>query len=471
MKSALYWIAFLIGIIIILYTYQVFTSKMAAEREASKETFAVGIANLSASQATNYYEGPHIPDGVKRLIYMYLSSYSDVMPDNQTPVYVANGSAYWRDLQTGVELFNVIGTNLPTKLRNPPRFGLSMSGVRLIGPPSENVAFPNSGYVLPSISVCFFAKWKTVDLNAPLVLFRMYAETPNHVSVTVNPKDANNVTLSVVCGDFETNYDWVVPKSTLITQGPGALYTFVYDKDANTVTFYVGATALSMKTLQSKIDIKLSNSPIEVNYSQNWDADLQALLICRGIVNPSDITATTDYFLGLGNGKHEEVEKLKQNTEVLSQNLETCSSKLPKLLAEIENLQGEVRYNSTEISNLRRRLEMEKRACANASAGKKEFQWLIKNGTCPKITVASATENAIKLTAAASAVAAPSGSGKANEQPPISTSFKYTIPTVGTSVAQTAEIILTKPKKETDSPPNTDTTKENKSWLSWFGLD
>jgi hypothetical protein len=438
MKSALYWIAFLIGIVVIMYTYQQMTETRV------QEPFTTGIKSQSASIQSNYYEGPHIPDGVKKLIYIYLSSFSDIMPDNQTPVYVANGSAYWRDLQSGQELFNIIGTNLPAKLRNPPIFGLNMNNVRMIGPPSESVAFPNSGYVLPNISVCFFAKWRTVNLTAPLVLFRMYAETPNHVSVTVSPLDATNVKLSVVCGNFEKSYDWVVPKSTLITQGPGALYSFVYNKDANTVTFYVGATTLPSQTLDTKIDIKLSNSPIEINYSQNWDAQLQALLICRGIVTPTDITATTEYFLGLGNGKHEEVEQLKKDTQQLSQNLETCSSQLPKLLAQIENLQGEVRYNAAEINTLRKRVALEKSACAKATAGKKEFQWLIKNGMCPRITVESAKENAEKIAAAVGT-------------PPTTTkTFQYAIPTVTAAVPKTVEIVKEPPKK-------------SKSWFSWFG--
>ncbi len=410
-----------------MYVYQNMNTQL-------DEPFVVGVKNRSAEYSSTYYEGPYIPDGVKKLIYMYLSSYSDIMSDNKTPVYLANGSAYWRDLQKGEELFNIIGTNLPTKLRNPPMFGINMSGVRMIGPPSENVAFPNSGYVLPSISVCFFAKWRTVNLTAPLILLRMYAETPNHVSVTVSPVNDTTVRLSIVCGLFSKTYDWDVPKSTLLTQGPGTLYTFVYNKDANTVTFYVGATALPPKTLDPKTDIKLSNSPIEVNYSQNWDAELQALVICRGVVTPTDITSTTEYFLGLSSGKQEEVQKLKENTKQLSENLESCNSQLPKLLAEIENLQGEVRYNAAEITHLRKRVAIEKKACAKAAAGRKEFQWLIKNGMCPRITA--------KI-----------------DVPSTTNTFKHAVPTVTTAAAKTSQIgVKTQPPKEKSS-----------SWFSWFG--
>jgi hypothetical protein len=374
MKNVFFWTSFVIGFVAILLLYI-----------QKKDTEGFTSFTQDLEEFANFYEGPYLPENINNLIYVYMSSFSDVTSDNITPTYAAGGSAYWRDLKEGKELFNIIGTNLPSTLRSPPDYGLSMMGVRMIGPPSENLAFPNSGYVLPSLSVCFFGKWKTVDIQSPLVLYRMYAETPNAITISFIPLNNENVTLSIVLGDVNKKYDWTVPKTTLLTQSMGTLYSFIYDKDANTLTAFVGTTSLGSQNLSEKPSIKLSNSPIEIAYTQNWDFVLQSLLLCRGVINPADIVATTDYFVGLSNGKTQEVAQLQQQTTTVKKSLETCSSKLPRLLAEIENLKGEVQYSETELKDLKKKLEREKLACAKAAAGETKFQWLIKNGKCPEV--------------------------------------------------------------------------------------
>ncbi len=376
MKSVLFWSSFVIGFIVMLIVYW-----QNQEARNTLETFE------PTGTITPFYEGPYIPDNIKNLVYMYLSSFSDVTADNTTLSYESVGGAYWRDLKEGKELFNVIGTNLPTSLRSSVPYGLPMSGVRMIGPPSENFAYPNTGYVLPSMSICFYGRWKSVQLEAPLLLFRMYAETPNAVSITYSPieNDADNLKLSIVLGATTNTYDWVVPKTTLLTQSAGTLYSYIYDKEANTLTCFVGSTNLGTQSLSEKPIIKLSNSPIEIAYTQNWDFHLQTVLLCRGVVTPTDITATSDYFVNLSNGKTQEVAKLQQESVQVKQTLETCSSKLPRLLAEIENLKGEVMYNETEMKDLRKKLEREKLACIKAASGESKFQWLIKNGKCPDV--------------------------------------------------------------------------------------
>lgn len=392
-----------------------------------------------------FFEGPYIPDTINNLIYMYLSSFSDTTSDNISPVYEAGGSAYWRDLKEGKELFNLIGTNLPPKLRNPPTYGIPMMGVRMIGPPSENFAAPNSGYILPSISICFFGKWKSINLDAPLVLFRMYAETPNAISVTYTPieNDTNNVKLSIILGATTNVYEWVIPKTSLLTQSIGTLYCFIFDRDANTITCSVGTTNLGVQNLKEKPVIKLSNSPMEIAYTQNWDFQLQAVLLCRGVITPSDITASTDYFANLSNGKVQEILELEQEATQAKKKAETCSSKLPRLLAQIDNLKGEVMYNEREIKELAKKLEREKVLCSRAAVGDKKFQWLIKNGKCPQVRPPPKGINEFphlmrKITVRPkNAPSIPQDGQTATISPPTTTStFKHAIAPVGSSEHQ-----------------------------------
>lgn len=412
MKSVFFWTCFVIGFVavVLLHRQQTNVNKIGT------------IESFTTAQSTivPYYEGPNIPSRLTQnnLIFAYLSSFSDVMPDGKTPVYTAGGSAYWRDLQNGTDIFNIVGQGLPQSLRDSPTKSLPMNGVQIIGPPSYKVAFQNTSYELPSLSVCFFGKWTDVNITSELILFRMYAETPDNLSISFKPtaNDNTTLTLTIVLGEIGTEYTWIVPKTTLQTQSIGTLYTFTYNKDTKKINYYVGNTSLGEKPLShpvTKPKILLAFSPIEINKTGNWKMELQAVLICRTNIGLDDIKELTEYYSGLANGKVQQIQAAQAAADIASTNNTTCSSKLPKLLAEIENLKGEVNYTQAEMIEMRKKMLRDKVMCAKAAAGKKEFQWLIKNGSCPKI--------------------GPTGEGGYIVVPTVASTFKHLIPPLGST--------------------------------------
>lgn len=376
MKNAPYWTAVLVGVLVVIVIFIMVKRKEKlealsieeAQQAADMEKF-VGTLTLD-----NYYEGDKSTIPYKDKVYIYLSSFSGTQSDHATSVYSGSGVPMWRSLVNEDVYFNVIGTDLPSTLAN----GLPMKGTRLVGPPSENAAYPNTAYVLPSFTIAFYAKWKTLDFDtdAPIILFRMFAENPNHVQVSLKEVDSNNVSLDVVVGNASSVYSWTIPKTTLLTQGTGTLYTFVYNKEEKKISFNIGSTIKYPRVLTDAAVVKLGNTPMDINFNQNWDADLKSFMFFRDAI--TDFSTLDSYMVDQASGKNMIASSVDQQTAALQETLKACSLNDE----ELAGLRDELNLTREQLYNIRLKL----RQCSQKPediAPNAFRRWQIKDGLYP----------------------------------------------------------------------------------------
>lgn len=367
MKNAPYWTALIAGVIIIIMMYIIMKRKENGVKPVIEEKF-VDLSNIK------YYEGDKSTIPYKDKLYIYLSSFSGMQSDHSTAVYSGSGVPMWRSLINEDVFFSVIGTNLPTTIEK----GLPMKGTRLVGPPSENAAFPNTGYVLPSFTVAWYANWKSLEFetSAPIILFRMFAENPNHVQISLREVDASSISLDVVVGNASNVYSWTIPKTTLISQGAGTLYSFIYNREEKKISFNIGSTIKFPRVLTESAVVKLGNTAMDINFNQNWDADLKAFMFYRGVI--TDFNVMFDYLGEQASGKNLVMSVVETEKASLTETLKSCSLNDTELAA----LRDELNLTREQLYNIRLKL----RSCMQSpeNIDPNSFRrWEIKDGVVP----------------------------------------------------------------------------------------
>lgn len=369
MENAPYWIAVITGLLVILVIYVII--KMKAKKQIPATTTEPFVGELTIDK---YYEGDKSTIPYSDRLYVYLSSFSGIQSDHNTSVYSGSGVPMWRSLVNEDIVFSVIGTALPNTIEK----GLPMIGVRLIGPPSENVAPPNTGYVLPSFTVAWYALWKSLnfDTKAPIILLRMFAENPNHVQLSVREVDANNVAFDAVVGNASTVHSWTIPKTTVITQGTGTLYSFVYNREERKITLAIGNTVTYSKDIEA-VDIKLGNTPMDINFNQNWDADLKSFMYYRAPLSLTDMTSLTTYITDQASGKNLIMSSVDAEKAALEKTLQSCSLTDKELAA----LRDELNLTRDQLYSIKNKL----RQCMNNGDIDPETfrRWEVKNSVYP----------------------------------------------------------------------------------------
>ncbi len=343
MNNQPYWTAVVLGMLIIVIIF------IIAKRRRT-EGF-VDATSSPTSQAvigtgmTQYYEGDHAVIPFSDKMYIYLSSFSGLQSDHSTMTFSGTGVPIWRSLVNEEVYFNVVGTDLPASIAG----GLPMLGTRLIGPPSENTAFPNTNYILPSFTVAWYANWKSLefDTDAPIILLRMFAENPNHVQVSVRQVDSNTVSLDAVVGNASSVYSWEIPKTTLLTQGTGTLYAFVYNREEKKISFNIGSTIKYPRVLTDAAVVKLGNTPIDINYNQNWNADLKAFMFYRAAV--TDFTTIYEYLGQQASGVKLLESTAVAATEALEKTTTLSDEDLANLRAELELTRQQLYTNRLQL--------------------------------------------------------------------------------------------------------------------------
>ncbi len=314
MKSALYWTALLVGIVIVVWIANRQTKVIEKFQESSASDTPVTVINELSDPATftTRFVGYNTTLANNK-VFAYLSAYTNKITRNNNQVDVYNSaSSTWRDIVNGHDfslrtLDNT--TNIPTSLTDSSTNwkGLSLRGIGLIGPRSETMGsdYANNVFEVPSFSVACYMKWNS--LNTPndgdIVLFEMFAENPNYISWTISKSDSQNVIMKVVLGDANTVHKWTIPKSTLMSNGQPTLYTLTYDKANKLITIYVGLSSTFKKTLSSVVPILLANTPIRVNSNKNMDAVLSAFVMYKDLVlGGADIQKLNSYFMDKAGG-------------------------------------------------------------------------------------------------------------------------------------------------------------------------
>jgi hypothetical protein len=247
--------------------------------------------------------------------------------------------------------FNLVG-RLPNDIRRVltgetavSPIGLPIKAVKLIGPASSRATCSAavggaSVQDLGAFTVSFFGRMNALDLNdtnRSIVLFQMFAENPNHIRWSLTHRDAANCYIEVVLGNVNTTYRWLVPKSTVLSNGNATLYTLVYSvfDVKRTITVYIGTN----KYVASSTDmtpIRMGNTPMEINSSSNLDMILQAFFYANTAFAEADLPTWTEYFINESGGLSRTLKFLK---DTYATEINTLSSQLANQTNSVEDLQ------------------------------------------------------------------------------------------------------------------------------------
>jgi hypothetical protein len=276
----------------------------------------------------------------------YLTSFSDNTNYSHRS-YVPEENKWYNYIEEAS--FNLVG-RLPNEIRSVltgedviTAVGLPIKPVKMIGPASSLATCSTRGAAnleLGSFTVCFFGRLNALELsdtNRAITLFQMFAENPNHIRWSITHRDATNCYIEVVLGNVNTTYRWLVPKSTILSNGNATLYSLVYSvfDVKRTITVYIGTN----KYVASSTDmtpIRMGNTPMEINSTSNLDMILQAFVYSTTAFAETDLPVWTEYFIQQSGGLARTLKFLKDTYATEITNL---SSKLSDQTNSVEDLQ------------------------------------------------------------------------------------------------------------------------------------
>jgi hypothetical protein len=372
------WIYFLfiwVGIFAVWYALKVrgqtpTTTETFADAAASGTATAATTASATTTATTASGTAPdpaHYKEVLSGLpksqaLKFYLTSFSDYTMDEQK-AYVPEEMKWYNFLQSSTA-FKLVGT-IPSSIRQQlegedtyTAVGFPLKAAKLIGPASHfacGSTVPDST-VLSSFSAMFYGRLNSLtftDAARETVLFQMFAENPNHIKWSIRPKDSANSYIEVVLGNVYTTYRWLVPNSTLLSNGNPTLYALVYNigTTKRTITVYVGTNKYTASSTDMT-PIRLGYTPMEINSLSNLDMTLQSFAYMENLLADADIPVWTEYFVQQAGGLARTLKYLKDtyaseittlNTQLLNQTnsvddlqkaLEECRAKLPASLLE-----------------------------------------------------------------------------------------------------------------------------------------
>lgn len=322
---------------------------------------AGGGATGSAAAGTYKEDLSRLPKA--SAVQFYLTSFSD-LPNYAGVTKVYSGAeTKWYNFVRDATAFTMVGTAIPATIRQMTEgeetyatVGLPLKSIKLVGPSStlacglpEEAA---TSTILGSFSVMFYGRLNSLTFDATnrkKVLFQMFAENPNHIEWSLVEKDRDDCYIELVLGNVNTTYRWIVPKSTLLSNGNPTLYGLTYNVGdvKRTFTIYVGTN----KYVASSTDmtpIRLGYTPMEINSASNVDMILQSFVYMNNVLADADVPVWTEYFVNESGGLSRTLKFLKDtyaneittlNTQLMNQTnsvddlqraLEMCQAKLPE---------------------------------------------------------------------------------------------------------------------------------------------
>jgi len=318
-------------------------------------------------------------------VKFYLTSFSD-LPNYEGARSVYSGAeTKWNNFIRDATHFTLIGTGIPSSIRQMAEgessyssVGLPLKTIKLIGPSStlacgvsETAAATT---LLNSFSVMFYGRFNSIefsDTSKSIVLFQMFAENPNHIKWSITQKDATNCYIELVLGNVNTTYRWLVPKSTLLSNGNPTLYSLVYSVAdvKRTFTIYIGTNKYTASSTDMT-PIRLGYTPMEINSTTNMDMILQSFVYMNNVLADADIPVWSEYFVNESGGLARTLKFLKDtyateittlNTQLANQTnsvddlqkaLEECKAKMPDVLLEDKKEKWKIKLDgkATDVS-------------------------------------------------------------------------------------------------------------------------
>jgi hypothetical protein len=229
---------------------------------------------------------------------MYFNSFniediSNVPGQNKTYYCQPNK---WCDTQNSIQYF-LNGQNVPTAINNE---GLPLKNIMIVGPPTYSLVDASKNYQLNSFSVIFYLNFTsiTLDTNAEIILYEMFAEYPNKIRISISEKADDP--FNVVIGSATIIYHWPIPKSTILSNGNTTLYSVVYDYDTLKINLYIGAGLYTYSADVNESNtptIILGVTPLQLNTNRNLDASILAFCYYNYALTLSDIKDVNAYFI------------------------------------------------------------------------------------------------------------------------------------------------------------------------------
>lgn len=234
----------------------------------------------------------------------------------------------WCDYYNHTIQYNLEGASIPQIINSMD--GLSLMNINIHGPPSDSLTTSAANYMLDSFTIAFYMRINSLHFTNgnSIILYQMYAETPNMIRFSFYQKDSDsmNTVVEAILGNKNTIYTWTIPNTTLMSNGNITMYSFVYDKLNGTLNFYIGTT-VNTTSLNMNPDepIILSLSNISINKgSQSLDANLFAFIYYNKILTSAELIKLSDYF----NYEYEGISNLTQTNQIISQKIATLTTEL-----------------------------------------------------------------------------------------------------------------------------------------------
>jgi hypothetical protein len=149
------------------------------------------------------------------------------------------------------------------------------------------------------------------------------------VRFAIYQQDTYNSIVEIILGNQNINYRWVIPNTTLMSNGYITTYTFIYNKPDSIFYFYIGSTK-NQAVLEVNTDqpIILGLTPIAINRgAQSLDAELYAFIYYNTILSKYEIQEVSDYFNyemgGIASLQLTNLQSLAKINSLVSQNDKT----------------------------------------------------------------------------------------------------------------------------------------------------
>ena len=298
-------------------------------------TFAITYPSLSQSNAaiTNIDNIIQIPQNIATIFSILngITFFKLVGKPIQGKAITINNSYMcapnsWCDYNNPNIKYNIKGNNIPSNINSVD--GLGLLNIQLYGPPSNTLGLSTNNYVLESFTIAFYMKINSLIFNDnnSIIWYQMYAETPNMIRFAIYQQDSNYSIVEAIIGNQNINYRWIIPNTTLMSNGNITMYTFIYNKPQSILYFYIGST-VNTATIEMNTDapIVLSLTPIAINKgSQTFDAQLYAFIYYNSILSIAEIKQLSEYF----NYEYGGLGALTQSNSQVLQKLETLTTEL-----------------------------------------------------------------------------------------------------------------------------------------------
>lgn len=330
-----FWLAAIIGVLVGVYLYfrQTPSKIEGFEGEEAQPATECPAGNFVENMSVIPYQ-----DKMK----FYLSSFSTGVSDKSRAPYCSS-QLRWFDLNDPTVYFNVNTVSPPSDIVGK---GMPMKNVILVGPPSDFLAESETSYDLPPFTMFLCASMKTPDFSSTseIILFRVYAETPNSVRLLLKPSDMPNRTMiELVLGADRYRYQWDISTNTLLSNGIPTLYALTIDTDPTsqdkTAIFYIGNTKYTAEVNIPQA-IKLGNSRIEINSNGNLDAMLYSAGFIGQKLTDGEIARLGTYMTNQQAGGERKAAQTKMEEE----------AKTSKIVSELEEKLGQCHTEVPEAS-------------------------------------------------------------------------------------------------------------------------